>query len=100
MNALQCADPRLSDAAISIKIGSLVWKIGNAIYSQGVTDVAKSKMFEAFGDQHATAEVEVVIVGRGTTKKVRVRWTNLKVPGRDTQHSLFEDPFEPPGKET
>jgi hypothetical protein len=87
MNALQSADPQLSDAAISIKIGSRVWKIGNTIYSQGVTDVAKSKMVEAFEDQHATAEVEGVIVGRGATKKVCVRWTNLKVPGslRDTQ---------------
>jgi hypothetical protein len=71
---------RISDAATSIKIGQREWKIGEAIYSHGVTAVEKSKMLESFGDQWATARVEGIIVGKGATKKVRVRWTNVKVP--------------------
>jgi hypothetical protein len=94
MNALHSADPQLSNAATSIKIGSRVWKIGDTIYSQG-------KMVETFGDQYATAQVEGVIVGKGATKKVRVRWTNLKVPKEmeyGFQHSLFKDQSAPPRK--
>ena len=37
-------------------------------------------MPEIFGDQWATALVEGVIVGRAATKKISVRWSNLKVP--------------------
>jgi hypothetical protein len=58
MSALQSAGPQHSDAATSIKIGSRVWKIGDLIYSHGVTAVAKSKMVETLGDQFATAQVE------------------------------------------
>ncbi len=35
------ADPQLSDAATSIKMGSRVWKIGDAIYSMGDQAVTK-----------------------------------------------------------
>jgi hypothetical protein len=77
MAVSQSGVPQLSDAATSIKIGQREWKIGEAIYSQGVE---KSKMLESFGDQWATARVEGIIVGKGATKKVRVRWTNVKVP--------------------
>ena len=76
--------PQLSYAASFIKVGSRDWKIGEVIYSIGTTAVEKSKMRESIGDQWATARVEGlggrvgVIVGKGATKKVRVRWTNLK----------------------
>lgn len=33
--AAESADPQLSDAATSIKIGTRVWKIGDVIYSIG-----------------------------------------------------------------
>ena len=59
-------------------------------------------MRESIGDQWATARVEGlgdrvgVIVGKGATKKVRVRWTNLKVPEEieyefEFQHTNFKD---------
>jgi hypothetical protein len=44
------ADPQLSDAATSIKIGSLIWKIGVAIYSignQAVTKIKNARNFSA-----------------------------------------------------
>ncbi len=40
------ADLQLFDAATSIKIGSLVWKIGDAIYSMGDQAVTKLKCAE------------------------------------------------------
>ena len=58
-------------------------------------------MRESFGDQWATARVEGVIVGKGATKKVRVRWTNLKVPEEieyGFQHTIFKDPSAQPMK--
>ncbi len=47
------ADPRLSDAATSIKIGSRVRKIGDAIHSMGDQAVTKLKMRENFRAQYA-----------------------------------------------
>ena len=58
-------------------------------------------MCESFGEQWATARVEGFIVGRGATKKVRVRWTNLKVPEEIEYgfgHSIFKDPSAQPSK--
>ena len=58
-------------------------------------------MRENFGDQWATARVEEVIVGKGATKKVRVRWTNLKVPEEieyEYNHNILKDPCAPPRK--
>jgi hypothetical protein len=54
----------------------------------------KSKMVKSFGAQYASARVEGVVVGRGTNKKVRVSWTNLKDPediGYDFDHTIFKD---------
>ena len=56
-------------------------------------------MRENFGDQWATAQVEEVIVGKGATKKVRVKWTNLQDPNEfeyGFNHSIFKDPSAPP----
>ncbi len=69
---------QLSDAATSIKIGSRVWKIGDSIYSMGHQAVTKLKMHENFGGQYAQGQLEGVIMGRGATKKVRVKWTNVQ----------------------
>ena len=58
-------------------------------------------MRENFGDEWATARVEGVIVGKGATKKVRVRWTNLKVPEEIEyryNHNIFKDPSAEPRK--
>ena len=58
-------------------------------------------MSENFGDEWATARVEGVIVGKGATKKVRVRWTNLKVPEEieyEYNHNILKDPCAPPRK--
>jgi hypothetical protein len=87
----------LSDAATSIKIGQRVWKIGDPIYSIGESAVKKSKMVESFGAEYASSRAEGVIVGRGTNKKVRVRWTNLKDPEEieyGFNHTIFKDPSD------
>ena len=97
------AASQLSDAASFIKIGSRDWKIGEQIYSISATAVEKSKMRETFGDHWATARVEGVIVGKGATKNVRVRWTNLKVPEEmeyGYNHQIFKDPLAQPKKKS
>jgi hypothetical protein len=38
----------------------------------------KKKMVKTFGDQYATASDEGVVLGRGSGKKYRVKWTNLR----------------------
>ena len=89
------AGSQLSNAAIFIKIGSRDWKIGEKIYSVGTTAVSNQKMRENFRDCCATARVEGVIVGKGATKKVCVRWTNLKVSEEmeyGYNHQIFKDP--------
>ena len=58
-------------------------------------------MCESFGDQWVTERVEGVIVGKGATERVCIRWTNLKVPKEieyGFQHTVFKDPSEPPRK--
>ncbi len=93
------AAPQLSDAATSITIGSRVWKIGEAMYSMGDPAVAKLKMRENSGAQYVQARLEGVIMGRGSTKKVRVKWTNLQEPNEfeyGFNHSIFKDPSAPP----
>jgi hypothetical protein len=102
-NSVGCSitDPQLFDAATTIRIGQRDWKIVEAICSHGITAVEKSKMCESFGEQWATARVEGFIVGRGATKKVRVSWTNLKVPEKIEYgfgHSIFKDPSAQPRK--
>ena len=93
------ADPQLSDAATSIKIGSRVWKIGDDIYSMGDQAVSASKMRENFGAQFLQARLAGVIIGKGSTRKVRVKWTNLQDPNEfeyGYNHSIFKDPSAPP----
>ena len=61
--------------------------------------VTKLKMRERFGAQYAQARLEGVIMGRGSTKKVRVKWTNLQDPNEfeyGFNHSIFKDPSAPP----
>jgi hypothetical protein len=99
MAASESADPQLSDAGTSIRISLRVWKIGDAIYSMGDQAVTKLKMRENFGAQYAQARLEGVIMGRGSTKKVRVKWTNLQDPNEfeyGYNHSIFKDPSAPP----
>ena len=93
------AAPQLSDAATSIKIGSRVWKIGDDIYSMGDQAVSASKMRENFGAQFLQARLAGVIIGKGSTRKVRVKWTNLQDPNEfeyGYNHSIFKDPSAPP----
>ena len=88
------ANFQLSDAATSIKVGSRVWKIGDTIYSMGDQAVTKSKMRETFGAQYVQARLEGVIIGKGSTKKVSVKWTNLPDPNEfeyGYNHSIFKD---------
>jgi hypothetical protein len=95
------AAPQLSDAATSIKIGSRVWKIGDVIYSIGDQAVTKLKMRENFGAHYLHARLEGVILGRDSSKKVRVKWTNLQVPNEFEyvyNHSIFKDPLAQPPK--
>ncbi len=59
----------------------------------------KSKMRENFVAQYVQARLEGVIMGRGATKKVRVKWTNLQDPNKfeyGFNHSIFKDPSAPP----
>jgi hypothetical protein len=72
MAASESSDPPLSDAAKSIKIGARVWKIGDAICSTGDQAVSASKMRENFGTQYLQARLSGVIMGKGSTRKVRV----------------------------
>jgi hypothetical protein len=53
-------DSAVSCAVSSVKIGSSVWKIGDPIYSTGITAVKKSKMVESFGNAWQTARAEGV----------------------------------------
>jgi hypothetical protein len=99
MAAYESADPQLSDAATSIKIGSRAWKIDHAMYSMGDQAVKKSKMREIFGAQYVQVRPEGVIMGRGATKKVCVKWTNLQDPNEfeyGFNHSIFKNPSEQP----
>ncbi len=82
MAASESADPPLSDAATSIKIGARVRKIGHddAICSTGDQAISASKMRENFGAQYLQALLTGVIMGKGSTRKVRVKWTNLQDP--------------------
>jgi hypothetical protein len=61
--------------------------------------VTKLKMRENFGAQYVQARLEGVIMGRGATKKVCVKRTNLQDPNEfecGFNHSIFKDPSVPP----
>ena len=59
--------------------------------------VTKSKMREikTFGAQYRQSRLEGVFTGKGSTKKVRVKWTNL-LDLNEFNHSIFKDPLAPP----
>jgi hypothetical protein len=84
----------VSGEANLIKIGQHIWKIGEPIYSIGTKAVTKRKMVETFGAQWDSARVEGILLGKASTKKVRIRWTNLKNPEEmeyGFAHNLFAD---------
>ena len=58
-------------------IAGKTWRLGDAIHSTGVGAVEKKKMVQTFGDAFATARVEGVFMGRGSSHKYRVKWTHL-----------------------
>ncbi len=77
MAANDVAGEELSNAPGIITIGGRIWKLGDKVYSIGDDAVEKAKMVETFGDAWKTARAEGEILGKGATKKVRVKWTNL-----------------------
>jgi hypothetical protein len=87
--------PALSAAVSSFQIGSRIWKIGDTIHSIGTKVIEKRKMVETFGAQFETGRAEGEFLGRGSGKKYRVKWTNLKDPYEfeyGAGHCLFKDP--------
>ena len=103
VDSFTSSDGTFRDAAApgvnsSIKIGSRVWKLGESISSIGTTAVSKSKLRESFGDQWAQARVTGILLGKGSNKKIRVRWTNLK-DIEDMEygynHKIFANPLSP-----
>ena len=75
--ASESADSALSPGAFSFVIAGKTWRLCCALHSTGVGAVEKKKMVQTFGSAFATARVEGVFMGRGSSHKYRVKWTNL-----------------------
>jgi hypothetical protein len=88
-------DQQLSNTGSTITIAGRVWKIGDKIHSKGVSAVGMAKMLETFGDQHAQANAEGELLGKGSSKKYRVKWTNISgqpIMEYGASHGVFKDP--------
>ena len=71
------SDEELSNEPENIRIGKVLWKIGDCVYSTGDDAVEKAKMVETFGDAWKTARSEGIILGKGRKRMIRIQWTNL-----------------------
>ncbi len=95
MAASESGGSALPGPVPSFKIGSRVRKIFDPIHSVGTAAAEKKEMVETFGDQYATARVEGVVLERGSGKKYRVQWTNLREElecGYGAVYNLIRDP--------
>ena len=71
------SDEELSNEPEDIRIGKVLWKIGDCVYSTGDDAVEKAKMVETFGDAWKTARAEGIILGKRRKLMIRIQWTNL-----------------------